>query len=94
MGFSPSALENPKQILSGFNEALITFLRDVVLPIQAKPLVLNVQFSIMEDLSPFNAIMGRIWLHNMKVIPFMYHQVVSYLIEDKHVNLFGSQLAA
>ena len=78
----------------GFNEALTTFLRDVVLPIQAKPLVLNVQFSIMEDLSPFNAIMWRIWLHNMKVIPFMYHQVVSYLIEDRHVNLFGSQLAA
>ena len=65
-----------------------------MLPVQARPLVFNVQFSIVEDLSPFNTIMGRTWLHGMKAIPFTYHQMVSYLTEDRQVNLFGSQLAA
>ena len=30
----------------------------------------------------------------MKVIPSTYHQMVNYLIEDGHINLYGSQLAA
>nr|CAN65157.1 hypothetical protein VITISV_014181 [Vitis vinifera] len=82
MGFPPSALENLGRILSGFNGASTTFLRDVVLP-----------FSMVEDLSFFNAIMGRTWLHGIKVIPSTYHQMVSYLTEDGQINLYGSQLA-
>ena len=49
---------------------------------------------MVEDLSPFNAIMGCTWLHGMKVIPSTYHQMVSYLIKDEQINLYGSQLAA
>jgi len=26
--------------------------------------------------SPYNAILGRPWLHMMKVVPFTYHQLV------------------
>nr|CAN69031.1 hypothetical protein VITISV_000841 [Vitis vinifera] len=93
MGFPPSALENPKRILFGFNEGSKTSLGNVVLPVQVGPVIQNVQLSVVEDLSPFNAIMGRTWLHGMKVIPSTYHQMVSYLIEDGQINLFSSQLA-
>ena len=30
----------------------------------------------------------------MKVIPSMYHQMVSYLMEARHVDFLGGQLAA
>ena len=73
MGFPSSALENPRRILLGFNGVSTTSLGDVVLPVQAGPVILNVQFFIIEDLSQFNAIMGRTWLHDMKVIPSTYH---------------------
>ena len=78
----------------GFNGASTTSLGDIILPVQAGPMVLNVWFSIVEYLSPFNAIMGRMWLHDIKVIPSTYHQIVSYLTEDGQVKLFESQLAA
>lgn len=94
MGFSPSNLENPGRILSGFNGAFTTSLGDIVLPVQTCPITLNVQFSLVEDLSPFNAILGHIWLHGMKVIPSTYHHMVSYLTEDGKIDLYGSQLAA
>ena len=90
MGFMPSNLENPRRILSGFNGALTSSLGDVVLPIQIGPIILNLQFSVVEDLSPFNAILGRTWLHNMKVIPSTYHQIVSYLTKDGHIDHYGS----
>lgn len=65
-----------------------------MLPIQAGPVTLNVQVSIVEDLFPFNAISGRTWLHGMKAIPYTYHQMVSYLTEHGQIDLYGSQLAA
>ena len=54
----PSILENSGRILLGFNGASTTSLRDIVLSIQVDPVTLNVQFSVVEDLSLFKAILG------------------------------------
>ena len=67
----------------------MTSLGDVVLPVQVGPITLNVQFSMVDDLSPYNAIMGHAWLHRMKVIPSTYHQMVSYLTKEGQVDLLG-----
>ena len=56
MGFIPSSLENLGRILSGFNDFSTTSLGDVTLLVQAGPVILNVLFSVVENLSPFNAI--------------------------------------
>ncbi|RVX04436.1 hypothetical protein CK203_018591 [Vitis vinifera] len=47
----------------------------LILTVQAGPVLSNVQFSVVQDLSPFNVILGCTWLHYMKVIP-TYHQMV------------------
>ena len=65
IGLELFGLENPGWILSGFNGATTTSLGDIVLPVQVGPIILNVQFSVVDDLSPFNAILGRTWLHYM-----------------------------
>nr|CAN69878.1 hypothetical protein VITISV_015633 [Vitis vinifera] len=67
---------------------------NIILPVQAGPVTLNVQFSVVQELSPFNVILGRTWLHYMKVIPSTYHQMVSFLTNDGQIDLYGSQLAA
>ena len=58
MGYLPSTLKNSERLLSGFNGATITSLGNVVLPVQANPITLSMQFSMVDDLSPYNAIMG------------------------------------
>ncbi|RVW90003.1 hypothetical protein CK203_035894 [Vitis vinifera] len=58
------------------------------------PVTLNVQFSVVQELSPFNVILGRTWLHYMKAIPSTYHQMVSFLTNEGQTDLYGSQLAA
>nr|CAN63705.1 hypothetical protein VITISV_013105 [Vitis vinifera] len=58
MGHSLIGLENPGRILSGFNGLSTMSLGDIVLPVQAGPVALNVQFSMVQDLSPFNVILG------------------------------------
>ena len=94
MGFEPSSLENPRRTLSGFNGSFTTAHGDVTLPVQAWPIILNVLFSVVKDLSPFNAILGRTWLHSMKVIASTYHQMVSFITQDGQIDLYGSQLAS
>ena len=90
MGLELSGLKNPGRILSGFNGASTTSFGDIVLPVQAGPVTLNVQFLVVEDLSPFNVSLGRTWLHYMKAIPSTYHQMVSFLTEDGQIDLYGS----
>ena len=57
MDYSLSALENPGSLLSGFNGATTTSLGDVVLLVQVGLVTLNIRF-LMDDLFPYNAIMG------------------------------------
>ena len=90
MALELSGLENPERILSGFNGATTTSLGDIVLRVQASPVTLNVQFSVVGDLSPFNVILGRAWLYYMKAIPSTYHQMVSFLTKDGQINLYDS----
>ena len=86
-------LSSSSRVLSGFNEATTLRVGDIAFPIQAGPVIQQVLFSVVEDLGPYNAILGRAWLHAMKAIPSMYHQTISYLTASGQVDLQGSQLA-
>ena len=79
MKLSLGMLNLADHILYGFNGATTVTLGDVALPVKGGLVTQQVLFSIVEDLGPYNAIMGRAWLHSMKVIPSTYHKTVSYL---------------
>ena len=87
MKLSLGMLNSVGRILSGFNGATTITLGDTVLPVKAGPFTQQVLFSIVEDLGPYNAIMGWAWLHSMKVVPSTYHQMVSYLTNVGQVDL-------
>ena len=65
MKLSSGMLNLARQILFGFNGATTVTLRDVTLPVKARLVTQRVLFSIVEDLGPYNAIVGQTWLHSM-----------------------------
>ena len=79
MKLSSDMLNSVGRILSGFNRATIMTLGDVTLLVKAGPVTQRVLFSIVEDLGPYNAIVGPTWLYSMKAVSSTYHQMVSYL---------------
>ena len=87
-------LSSAGRILSGFNGATTLTVGDIVLSIKAGLVTQQVLFSVVEDLRPYNAIVGRTWLHAMKAVPSTYHQTISYLTASGQVDLQGSQLVA
>ena len=82
------------RILSGFNGATTLTIGDITLLVKAGPIIQQVLFSVVENWGPYNAIVGRAWLHAMKAVPSTYHQTISYLIGVGQVDLLSSQLAA
>ena len=61
------------KILSEFNGATKLTMGDIALPVKAGPVTQQVLFSVIEDLGPYNVIVGRAWLHAMKAVPSTYH---------------------
>ena len=60
-----SHLSSAGRILSGFNGSTTLTVGDIALYIKAGPVTQQVLFSMVEDLGPYNAIVGRTWLHAM-----------------------------
>ena len=72
-------LSSVGRILSNFNRATTVTMGDITLPVRVGSVVQQVLFSIVEDLDPYNAIIGRAWLHEMKAVPSTCHQMINYL---------------
>ena len=89
-----SHLSSTGRVLSGFNGATTLTMGDIALSVKAGPVTQQVLFSEVEDLGPYNAIIGRTWLHTMKAIPLTYYQSINYLTTFGQIDLQGSQLAA
>ena len=89
-----SHLSSASRVLSGFNGATTLTVGDVALSVKAGPVTQQLLFLVVEDLGPYNVIVGRTWLHTIKVVPSTYHQSISYLITSGQIDLQGSQLAA
>ena len=85
-----SHLSSAGRILSGFNGATMLTVGDIALSVMAGPVTQQVLFSVVEDLGPYNAIVGQTWLHTMKAVPSTYHKSISYLTASEQVDLHGS----
>ena len=59
MKLSPLMLNSVGQILSSFNGATTVNLGDITLPVQAGPVTQQILFLVVEDLGPYNCIVGK-----------------------------------
>ena len=80
-------LHSTGRVLSGFNGATTLSVGDITFLVKAGPVTQQVLISMVEDLGPYNVILGRAWLHAMKAVPSTYHQTISYLTETEQVDL-------
>ncbi|XP_058189184.1 uncharacterized protein LOC131306775 [Rhododendron vialii] len=90
-----SALQPAKVPLIGFNGAPVWPLGQIFLPIVVGSKTLSVEFIVVNVPSPYNAILGRTYLHGMQAIASTYQQVIRFIgTNGRQEDLRGDQVAS
>ncbi|XP_028071749.1 uncharacterized protein LOC114274078 [Camellia sinensis] len=94
LGLSEQHLTPATSPLVGFNSQTEWPLGRITLPIIAKSKVVSVDFLVVNTPSPYNAILGRPWIHQMEAVPSTYHQLVRFPTKYGVEEIRGDQVAA
>ena len=94
MGLSEDDLTRNSTPLVGFSGEVKYTLGEVVLTMYAGGVNQQVKFLILDFPSPYNAILGRPWIHAMKAVPSTYHQTIKFPTKWGVQEIKGDQRAA
>ncbi|KAG5530153.1 hypothetical protein RHGRI_030503 [Rhododendron griersonianum] len=82
LGLSKDQLTSVEAPLIGFTGIPVYPLGKIVLPVYAGSVKLDVEFIVVSSSSPYNAILGRNWLHGMRAVASTLHQCVRFIGES------------
>lgn len=78
MNVEDAEIEHKPDQLSGFNGEVTPSLGIIELPVRAGDVNRMVKFTVLDFPSPFNAILGRPWIHGMRAVTSTYHLCVCF----------------
>ncbi|XP_016466990.2 uncharacterized protein LOC107789645 [Nicotiana tabacum] len=82
------------KLLVGLNLASATTRGDILLPKNAEGVMKMTLSEVVDGDMGYNIILGRPWLHEMKVIPSIYHQLLKFPTPEGIKQIRGDQPAA
>nr|XP_009588407.1 uncharacterized protein LOC104085981 [Nicotiana tomentosiformis] len=82
------------KLLIGFNLASVTTPGEILLPTNDKGVMKTTLFKVVDSDMCYNIILGRPWLHEMKVVPFTYHQLLKFSTLEGIEQIIGDQPVA
>ena len=78
MNIDESHIHRRSTVLVGFNGEQKFTLGDITLPVYAAELNLHVNFFMLDNPSAYNIILGKPWIHKIRVVPSTFHQVIRF----------------
>ncbi|XP_074337251.1 uncharacterized protein LOC141674442 [Apium graveolens] len=94
MGLAESDMLKRTTTLVGFSGETKRTMGEIALPIYAQGVNLLQKFVIIDYDSTYNIIHGRPWIHDLKVIPSTYHQVIKFSTPWGVQEIHGDQATA
>ena len=94
LGLKPEDLTTYSSPLVSFEGKMVVPKGQIRLPVQVGADVVEVDFIVIDALSPYTAIMGRPWLHSLGVVSSTLHQKVKDPFGDQVPEIVGSQSMA
>ncbi|XP_019231027.1 PREDICTED: uncharacterized protein LOC109211885 [Nicotiana attenuata] len=83
-----------QKLLAGFNLDSVKTRGEILLPTNAEGVIKTTLFEVVNGDMGYNIIFGRPWLHEMKVVPSTYHQLLKFLTPEGIKQIIGDQPAA
>ncbi|KAL9244482.1 hypothetical protein vseg_018256 [Gypsophila vaccaria] len=78
MGFEDSNISQRSVPLVGFSGETKYSVGKISIPSFAQGVNKQVTYLVIDNLSSFNVILGRSWLHDMRAVPSTYHQCIKF----------------
>ncbi|XP_031258284.1 uncharacterized protein LOC116116330 [Pistacia vera] len=78
MGLEESSMNRRPTLLMGFNSEQKYTLGEIALLIYVEGINQQTTFMILDTLSPCNMILGRSWIHSMRVVPSTFYQTIRF----------------
>lgn len=91
---SVADLKEATVTLVGFAGKMTMPLGKIVLPVRAGNVSKMIEFLVVDIDSPYQAILGRGWLHAMKAVSSTYHQKLKYVTEQGVMEIHDDQAMA
>ena len=94
LGLGHEDLDRKVDPLYGFSGELVMPIGRVTVKVHAGTISSPTEFWVLNSYSPYNAILGRPWLHKMKVVPSTLHQRLRFPTSERIMEIRGDQVAA
>uniref|UniRef100_A0A2N9F1K3 Uncharacterized protein n=1 Tax=Fagus sylvatica TaxID=28930 RepID=A0A2N9F1K3_FAGSY len=91
LGLKEADLDDFSSPVFGFSGESTTPLGKTTLLVLARPINLQIEFIVIHGSSPYNAIIGRDWLHQMRTVPLTLHQKLQFPTKDGVMEVNGNQ---
>ncbi|XP_070054982.1 uncharacterized protein [Nicotiana tomentosiformis] len=82
------------KLLAGFNLASVTTRGEILLLTNTEGIMKKTLFEVVDGDMGYNIILGRPWLHEMKVMPSIYHRLLKFSTPEGVKQIKGDQPAA
>ncbi|XP_016436750.1 uncharacterized protein LOC107762864 [Nicotiana tabacum] len=79
------------KLLTWFNLASVTTRGKILLPTNAKGMMKTTMFEVADGDTGYNIILGKPWLHEMKVVPSTYHQLLKFPTPEGIKQIMGDE---
>jgi hypothetical protein len=92
LGLEHKDLDRKVDPLYGFLGESVMLVGRVTMKVQAGTISSPMEFWVLNSYSPYNAILGRLWLHKMKAVPSTLHQRLRFLTPEGIMEVRGDQM--
>ncbi|CAL2266493.1 unnamed protein product [Prunus armeniaca] len=92
MGFEPK-ISKLARSLTGFNGATSITVETIDLDVHSPPVVCSQTFMVIDEVSPYNRILGRPWISKIEAITSALHQKIRYPIPGGGIEQINSDQA-
>ena len=94
LGLKPENITTYSSPLVSFEGKMVVPKGQIRLPVQIGTDMVEVDFIVVDIFSPYTAIMGKPWLHNLGDVSSTLHQKVKYPSENQVLEILESQSVA
>ena len=94
MGAELEKINRRTKVLIGFSGEQKFILGEVTLPVYAEGVNKMTTFLVLDSPSAYNMIMGRPWIHDMRAVSSIFHQVIRFPTKWGVKEIKGDQQAS